>query len=446
MLAQPLLANLVWEIFQTENDRQWLEKIYPHLYRFIRVWFDPENDRDQDGYPEWCQPLQTGIPDSPLYDSWHRSADHSEIQLIECPSLAAMLYRECDCLLRMADTLKDESTVDWLTKRKENLREHLAAGWDERASTYRYRDAQSHFSQKGMALRRFKGNRNIVYRRNLKQLSRLQIQLILENENTRPIKIELNGTGEVGEISETFLFQDFTWLGNHATATSQQLFLSIARVSIQGLSDQEEMLLSTVNHQQEDLSLLLPLWAGVPSPQQAEKIVKKNLLPRYLQPFGLALTPCDEDVADHPYQCTVPVIWNDLLLRGLIHYGYRQEAATIFNHLMRAFIRHLKEEHTFSATYHAITGGTSGEKNTLPGLPPVGLFLILCGIRKLNPNEVILEGEHIFPWPVALKYKGMTITRHAHDTVVHFPGGQSVTVDGPGPHHIQLMVDHPGKE
>lgn len=446
MLAQPVLAHLAWEIFQNEPDLTWLRRIYPQLLHFVRVWFLPENDHDQDGFPEWHQPIQSGLPDSPLYDSWHEKADHCDIDQLESPALAAMLKHECECLLRIADQIKDDQSVEWLTSRIETLRAHLTSVWDAQANTYRYRDAVSHLSQKGVEVRRFAGDRNVAYKRVFKQPTRLQINLILENADTRPLQIVIEGSNAGGPVTETFKPGQFTWLGRQATATSQTLFNTLSRVRIEGLGKQEEMVLSTVNHYREDLSLLLPLWAGVPTSAQAEKIIRKNLLPRYLDNFGLALTPCDGLPGESWYQCVVPVIWNDLLLRGLLRYGYQKEAVSIFTHLMRGFVTQLKQINAFSTTFHAETGQPSGDKNALPGLPPVGLFLKLCGLRKISAQEVIFEGDHIFPWPVALKYKGMTITRHAQDTVIHFPSGQSVTVEGPGPHHVKLMVEPSGKE
>jgi hypothetical protein len=64
---------------------------------------------------------------------------------------------------------------------------------------------------------------------------------------------------------------------------------------------------------------------------------------------------------------------------------------------------------------------TSGEWNTINGLAPLGLFLKTVGIRQIGKNEVILDGINPFPWPVTVKYQGMTITCHSQDVVVHFP-------------------------
>ncbi|WP_152966244.1 MGH1-like glycoside hydrolase domain-containing protein [Ornatilinea apprima] len=446
MLAQPVLAAIAWEAYQDQRDLEWLRRVFPALMNFVRAWFSPAWDADQDAYPEWRQPLQSGFPDSPLYDPWHEESAACEIQQLECPSLAAMLYHECDCLLRFARLLNEPEADAWLEEKMNALRAHLSSVWDARASTYHYRDAVSHLTQAGSELRRFKGAKDVSYRRVFKKAVRLQVRLLLAEPNSRPLQIEIQGSGDAGPIHETLLPAHFTWLGTQVTASTQNLYTRLERVRIQGLAAEEETVISILSHQAEDLSCLLPLWAGVPTPSQAEKIIRRNLLPRYLGAYGLALSPTDGSAEQPGHQRVVPVIWNDLILRGLLRYGHPKEALTVFTHLMEAFIAHLKQDHVFHAAFHAETGRPAGDENALPGLPPLGLFLRLCGIRRISPEEVILEGENVFPWPVALKYKGMTITRHANDCVIRFASGQSLTVEGPGPHRVKLMVDPHGKE
>jgi hypothetical protein len=42
-----------------------------------------------------------------------------------------------------------------------------------------------------------------------------------------------------------------------------------------------------------------------------------------------------------------------------------------------------------------------------------------------------LTGKNPFPWPVTVKYRGLTVTRQAEQTVVAFPDGQTLTLDDP---------------
>jgi hypothetical protein len=79
-----------------------------------------------------------------------------------------------------------------------------------------------------------------------------------------------------------------------------------------------------------------------------------------------------------------------------------------------------------------------GERNTLAGLAPLGLFLETLGVRLLSPCQVHLSGFNPFPWPVTVKYRGLTVLRRKDSTVVTFPDGQSHTVTDPTPQVISL--------
>jgi len=48
-----------------------------------------------------------------------------------------------------------------------------------------------------------------------------------------------------------------------------------------------------------------------------------------------------------------------------------------------------------------------------------------------SPTRVILRGENLFPWPVTVKYKGLTVTRSMGQTEVIFPNGQPVSLTDP---------------
>jgi hypothetical protein len=95
---------------------------------------------------------------------------------------------------------------------------------------------------------------------------------------------------------------------------------------------------------------------------------------------------------------------------------------------MGAVIKNLKEKHSFFKRYHAETGAGIGERNALTGLAPLGLFLQTLGVTILSPAKVRLEGRNPFPWPVSLRYRGLTVTRGMESTEIRFASGKSVTV------------------
>ena len=118
-----------------------------------------------------------------------------------------------------------------------------------------------------------------------------------------------------------------------------------------------------------------------------------------------------------------------MIAEGLAAYGYRREAAELVQRVMTAVIKNLKSESAFRRYYHADTGQGIGEKNVLNGLAPLGMFLETLGVRLISPTRVALSGINPFPWPVTVKYRGMTILRQKEKTSVIFPDGQTVNVN-----------------
>ncbi len=220
--------------------------------------------------------------------------------------------------------------------------------------------------------------------------------------------------------------------------TTRNFFSELTRFDVSRMADGGKGRLATPDYTLEDVTLLLPLWAGLPNRDQTKKMVEKTLIKRYVLPFGIPCCPGLLEAAQPGSQMLVSLPWNQLIIEGLIENGYVHEAADIFTRLMNAMLASLRQNGTFRECYNAQTGQPFGETNILRGLPPLGLFLQILGIKSIQADQVILHGFNPFSWPVTVKYHGITITRHPKDTVVTFPGGQAITVNGPGPHRVTL--------
>lgn len=437
-LAQPLLATLALQIDDYLDDPAWLADIYPQLLRFVQRWFEPDHDRDRDGFPEWDHPLQTGLEECPIYDRWREQVQGVDIATLESPALAAFLYRECKSLARIARRIPTEEGIAWLKMKIESLRREVESTWDKRSSTYRYRDYQSHHRSAGGALLRFKKNGKFTLRRQFRNPQRLQLHLENQGENTRLVSLTLVGQSKEGKVVEDFPAGRFFWAEGSAFATSETLFRTLQTVEVSGMPEGGLGAASSIDYTQEDVSLLLPLWAGIPTEKRARAILENTLLKRYFLPYGIPLTPRTARAASsHPADC-VHLPWNQLLGEGLLAYGFTKAAANLVTRLMDGILPALKKNGAFRARFSATDAAGSGENNALHGLAPLGLFLQTLGIRRMKKNEVILQGNNPFPWPVTVKYQGMIITRHAADTVINFSTGQTITVHGAGPHQVSL--------
>jgi hypothetical protein len=49
-------------------------------------------------------------------------------------------------------------------------------------------------------------------------------------------------------------------------------------------------------------------------------------------------------------------------------------------------------------------------------------------VQIISARSVRLEGTNPFPWPVTLKYRGMTIVRNTDVTDIIFPDGETTRV------------------
>jgi hypothetical protein len=442
----------------------WYQEVFPGLLRFFNAWFSPAYDQDGDGFPEWEHPLQTGLEDIPIFDRWSANAQGIDITCLEAPGLAAMLFRECQSLIEMATTLgnAEQAAVAYarlsggdprqsgasealpgLLERETALRAALESTWDAKAKTYRYRDYQTHLSPPGQTLVEFSGPGKASSRKRFNQPRRLVIQLKTTEERTYAVAFNIYGFTSEGETCETIPARSFSWLGKHARATTQNTFLALKRIEALGLGEEDQVRIFAADYTQEDSSLLLPLWAGVPAAEQAHQVIEETLQNRYLLDFGIPLcspgTLSQEELPGlHSALSSALLPWNHLIGEGLLRYGYREQVAGLVTRLMSAVVSSLKNHQDFRQYYHAKTGLAAGERGHLHGLAPLGLFLQTVGIRNLGPKEILLDGFNPFPWTINVQYRKVLLTFYPDKTDIQFPCGQKVTIDRPGLHRVTL--------
>jgi hypothetical protein len=227
--------------------------------------------------------------------------------------------------------------------------------------------------------------------------------------------------------------RDFSYSSSGAVATTEKVYTSLGHFEFQGLNRRDRITIQTVDLTMVDHTLLLPLWAGIPTEHEAHALVYRTILDAdcFDHPFGIPAIPRLYIREADSVSYSVHLPWNQLIGEGLLVYGYRREATRLTAHIMSAVIQNLKRSQAFYRTYHAETGAGQGERNTLHGLAPLGLFLSALGVEIHSPTRVILKGENLFPWPVTVKYKGLTVTRSMGQTEVIFPNGQPVTLIDP---------------
>lgn len=442
MLAAPLLASLAWKYYEISNDDSFLSEVFPKLLKFFWSWFSGAHDRNRDGAPEWQHILQTGFEDNPLFDVWHPWSQGLDISWVHSPALEAMLFREADALEKIAKHLNkpDEETA-LIRTQAETLRAALEAGWNARNSFYAYRDRETGLSTTGKVIAKKKGDGNL----RPKFESETPVRLLIEIETKSPaakrpeVEISEYFTKKKGEV-ELIPGHQFQWRTGGLVATSEKVYTRVGRVSVTGLEPNDKINVKIIDTTGEDITLALPLWARIPDPQKAHAMIGRNIMTadRFDRPFGMPSLPESPNPEADDVSFSVHLPWNQLIGEGLLAYGFRAEATRLTAHLMNAVIGSLKQNRAFYQRYHAEKGTAFGERNSLQGFAPVGLFMQALGVTIHSARRVRLEGKNLFPWPITLKYKGLTVVRGSEQTTVTFANGESIIVKDETPCVVEI--------
>jgi hypothetical protein len=442
LMATPILTHIAWMIYQVTEDINFLEQAFPSLLSFIQAWFSKGQDRDADGLPEWERPIHSGFEDHPLYSQWRPWSLGGDISKVESPSLCAFLYNEISLLIKISKVIDQTMPVESLKAISDNLKSAVDESWDSNESIYRNWDRESHFSPPGENLGDLVGAGEIEINRTFGMPVRLTISLELGEDLKRDVRIFIHGTGpQRTQLIERIEADQLRWHIDQGKGivNSERIYSSIDTVVIEGTLKADSTSIKVMDISGKDHTLLLPLWAGLPEPEQANLLVEKTITsPQYFgKPHGIPACIQDSVGEDHPCW-NIHMIWNNLIGGGLIRYGFREEAAELTKKLMETIIQNLKTHKSTFNYYHAITGMGIGDKGALGGLAPLGLFFDTLGIQVISTKKVNLMGYNPFPWPVTIRYRGLTIQREDKVTKITFPGGQSAVVKSQEPRLITL--------
>lgn len=443
-LATPILASMAWLIYQWTEDRTFLEKVFPLLLDFLNSWFSPDHDRDGDGIPEWDHPTQADLEDHHIFSRWDSWAHGVDIAYVESPALCAFLYKECQSLIKIATLINSNIPVDGLVSLADNLRTVLENAWSSETASYRYWDRDTHSSPSGELIGERNGSGILPIQRHFEDPIRLLVHLRSDGESTLRPNFFVHGESISGQHRvERIGASQFRWFHGFGTLTGQRVYSSLEHIDINGLDDNVQVKVFSVGYDFQDHANLLPLWAGIPDDKRAETLVRETLTsPKHFwRPYGLPACPDRVKEQDDDQCRNVHLPWNNLIGEGLLSYGYQAEAAELVSRLMKAVTQTLKGKRAFQRYYNADNGQGSGERNALSGLAPLNLFLESLGVRLISSSRVHLTGFNPFPWPVTIKYHGMSVLCKKDSTTVTFPDGQSVVVEDPSPQYVSLISE-----
>jgi len=434
-MTPPLLAGIARDVNIYLQDTTWLTQVYAPLLEAFKKWITSGKEKNASGWPIWDHLLQTGLDASPLYSIWRAQDQGVDLQFIDAPALGAMLYHECQALIQISQVTGKNEESSWLQATAAMLKEHVLASWNDTDSNFQDRDVETGQSLSGRDLHLIKTNGSFRPRITCKGERRLLVHCIKAASIPKTVEITLHGENNNGPITENFHFSPSQFHEGIARGTSRQLFTHIEAVDITGLQKADQVQISLAGYNDEDISLLLPIWAGIPSAEQVKQLVEKTMLPRYLTKFGLTNLPGDHYPEN---DSLISPFWNTILVEGLLNYGMRETAASVLQALLAGISIQWQASGFLNDAIRAGNGQGAGNRDSAGSLVAILPFLRILGIERIYPNEIIFNGLNEFFAPFTVQYKRAKIQLNPDCTTVFSLNGSKIDIRETGMQKIIL--------
>lgn len=445
VLAPPLMAASLVEVAACLPGNSIIVESYNLLKHFIDRWVDVDHDRDQDLLPEWDHAIQTGWEDNPLFNRWNPDGKGYHPGIIESPDLAAYLFHECNAMAHLAQQLGRKDDKQYYTSLAERVCTSAQGMWDKRRKQFCYRDRDSHETPEGGVVFTGEGSGTFHLETNFQKLTRVCLRVVNKEQTPAPMEVHIIGRGADGKKDlQKVSASTSDWKESGVTLTCSNAYQSIDQITIWNLPDGIPWKLEYVELNQSDLTQFMPLWAGMVDDKQAESMIIKNLLPHWSDPFPSGL-PMMIRLQKHsrnkmtPFPVHIGMV--SMIVDGVLRYGFQEEAGQLVNKLMEAIINIIRQTGSFVDHLDAKTGLATGTRNSMLGLPPIGLFLRSLGLEIFSSERMALSGRNPYPWDVTIYFKGTRIIRCRDETEITFRDGQSIHLMGPEKRIIERKGD-----
>jgi hypothetical protein len=434
-LHPPLLAQLALRLFGRNEDKAFISEIFQSLLAFYERWFSSEHDRDQDGFPEWDHVNQAGFKTWPAFSPWFGWSKGLDLSTAETVDLATMLILEGEALISIASVIGVTGDVDDLRARIDLLKERIEDTWIKGAG-YKHVDYYLHESVSGKRLGVRRGSFNLDVDREFDPAVRVLFQIEGEQGDAHDLLVRIHSRGRRGPSRvEEYNFRKVNWFLNYGYLTSEKPSAEIEKIELEGVDRAFKTTVSLGDYARDDVNLLLPLAAALPSKDRADVTIHELLsdVDRYWRPGGIPSVPADDAHyagAEGPLAGTISMLRNHWIAEGLLYYGHRQEAGELFSNLMGSVVNTLRSEHAFSARYDAERARIIPDKDSPAGLTPFALLMEILGVEIINPRKLRVRAGSPFTDPIRLHWKGLQIVCESDRTLVIFPDGQVTEVVG----------------
>ena len=422
----PMIAHLWGECMRIHPDKEQLQRVFPQLVAYYQAQIPEKSNQLLSDFPVFEASNQLHLQSGDYkFDSWHSFGGGLDIQKVISPALASMLYREFNVIQKMAYQINDRSSGRRFGSLRKAARDQILSCWHQENKFFTYLD---HTSQATSAREWFSsGNVQQVMsiNREFSTPQRLLCHLFSDDENTKSCIITFEGLGESGKLlMEESNIPATRWVMGRTHVTTNFLFNELHKVIIEGLTSEDRYVLENVDLKQPDITCLLPIWSGGAKKKTFEALIeslRENLTQNW--EYGIPETWVSTQSLPENLTVSVNVLWNTLIIEGLLQQGFQEEACIVFTKLMGNIVNGLIKFSGFYPTYDHQSGQPIGLENAVTGLPPLRLFLKIAGIELFSPNKIALWGDNPFPWPISIRWQGLYLKKEGVNTHVTFPNG-----------------------
>lgn len=441
--AFPILADIAQLIEEFDPDPNWLRHIYPPLIQYLRRWFTAPAVQEGEELPTWSNPTQAGVDNLPEFSQDRTEGPAAYLSNLISPSLNALLFNECNCLIKFAKQLGIGDDLEWLEAKRQALIQAVEACWNPQTRSYRLLDAQTGLLLQPQKLATIRQDGRVEINRELKAPGRVAMEVRPGFPIPASMTITVHGRVNGIPVTRKVTQKDFKWLPERGSLFCSTLFEAINSISVQGLGQGTTLRVVQPGSNQEDITLLLPLWAGMPGQDRADRLIQKTLLPRFLTDLGLSSSPRSRAGARLPADAQVPLLWNLFIAKGLSRYGYLEASSGLIKTLIIQSARQLASTGTVSPAVSVGSAIPLGETDSLNSLLPSLDFVSVLGVEGWSDSGMIIKNTNSFFRPITVEYRRTTCEFLSAETVIQPAGGEALKISAPPAKKILLQ---PGKE
>ena len=237
--------------------------------------------------------------------------------------------------------------------------------------------------------------------------------------NNRLVECRIKGTVNQHEKVVLISGKQFHHEEEMAYAVTEELFSKIDQITVTGIKKGDQLTVELPDFNFRSPDFVIPLWAGVPSTEQAGKMISAGI--EYLaQPLA-------------GFPLFLKIMW----LEGLQKYGRQELACRFFRQwFLKSF--EMDSDVTGLDQTSIDLGQINLSSSSLQNLLPIQTLLQLLGIAKISENELLLKGFNIYFPKVNVQYKKYLLELEAAQTRITTINGESHLITDPGIHRINL--------